>query len=126
MVKIKIEDVLPSGERISITLEGREVNKRRIMQILDLLKIMGSPPSFKEEKLGETIWRIIVENYGDGSWFTSRELLLSLERELGINVKLNTVATYLLRFYRRGLLERDKVSGYGIKYRLKAFSTTLT
>jgi len=126
MVKVKIEDILPSGERISITLEGREVNKKRVLQVLELLKIMGGEREEREEGLGEAIWRVILQDYGDGSWFSSRDLLRSLERELGPEVKLNTVATYLLRFYRRGLLERDRRGGYGLKYRLREYKTALT
>ena len=113
MVKIKIEDRLPSGERICITLEGPEVSERRLLQVLEMLRLLGGassaaqPPAPSEERrLKEIVWDAIEEAFGDGRWFSSRELHRVLREVYGVEVKLSTLSTYLMRFYESGLLER--------------------
>ncbi|RLE64207.1 MAG: hypothetical protein DRJ47_08190 [Thermoprotei archaeon] len=120
MTKIKIEDVLPSGEKITITLEGREVDGKRVAQILDMLKILSGSAGPKEDErisLSDLIWDVIQEYYGNGAWFTCRSVYEILRQEYGLDLKISSVATYLLRFYRRGMLDRQG-KGYGIKYRI--------
>ena len=103
--RIKIEDVLPSGEKITVTLEGPEISKTRVLQLLDLLKIMGGEVDDGRgtSSLKERIWRVIEEYFGSGEWFSIRELhRVLLEFEPGI--KVTTVATYLGRFVSEGRL----------------------
>lgn len=132
MPKIKIEDTLPSGEKIVITLEGRDISERRVLQVLELLKIMSSGGQESEScinegflrckggsrgRLKEVIWDAILENFGSGIWFSSRDLQEVL-RKAGVDVSLNTIATYLLRFYKAGLL--DRAGGkFDMRYRVK-------
>ncbi|HDH06923.1 MAG TPA: hypothetical protein ENF87_00985 [Thermoproteales archaeon] len=138
MPKIKIEDTLPSGEKIVITLEGREISERRVLQVLELLKIMSSggqesesciSEEFSRGKGGsrgwlkEVIWDAILENFGDGVWFSSRDLQRVLHKA-GIDVSLNTVATYLLRFYKAGRL--DRAGGkFDMRYKVKTVEVSV-
>ncbi|RLE62882.1 MAG: hypothetical protein DRN53_03200 [Thermoprotei archaeon] len=118
MPKIKIEDILPTGEKISIVLEGSEVAESRVLQILEMLRIMAGNEQRIEDtsKLAETLWNVLLDRFGDGKPFTSRDLLKAVFEDLGINLKLNTISTYLLRFYRRGLLRRLGKEGMSIRY----------
>ncbi|HDI74462.1 MAG: hypothetical protein DRJ52_06580 [Thermoprotei archaeon] len=131
MPKIRIEETLPSGEKVVITLEGRDISERRVLQVLELLKIMssgsegGSSLDLRSGKgrLKELIWDAILENFGSGVWFSSRDLCEVLRRA-GVNVGLNTVATYLLRFYKSGLL--DRAGGkFDMRYRVRNLEITL-
>ncbi|MEM1697657.1 MAG: hypothetical protein QXG48_03290 [Thermofilaceae archaeon] len=107
--KVKIEETLPSGERITITLEGREVSKTRVLQIMEMLSIMSgggvSDEAVDEEStsIKEKVWRIILERFGDGAWFTLRELYGILTDEEP-EMKVTTLASYLAKFVSEGRL----------------------
>jgi len=118
MTKVKIEDTLPTGEKISITLEGSEISESRILQVLEMLKIMTGNREKSEDgsRLAEVLWNVILERFSDGRPFTSRDLLKAAFEELGIDLKLSTISTYLLRFYRKGLLRRMGKEGMSIRY----------
>ncbi|MDW8003818.1 MAG: hypothetical protein RMI04_03305 [Thermofilaceae archaeon] len=108
--KVRIEEVLPSGERVTITLEGRQLTKARVLQVLDMLNLMGgieegSDEGSEHSSLKDKIWEVIVEHYGEGNWFTLKELhrvLLAIDPEL----KITTVAAYLARFVSEGCLAK--------------------
>ncbi len=110
MVKIRIEDRLPSGEKICLILEGDSLNENRVLQALELIKLMSgnvhpSPP--RPRSLKEIIWDAIATRFGDGRWFTSKELYRCLREDYKLNIRLSAVSTYLLRFCEAGLLVRD-------------------
>ncbi|RLF06761.1 MAG: hypothetical protein DRK00_00565 [Thermoprotei archaeon] len=116
--RIKIEDTLPSGEKITITLEGPEISKTRVLQILDLLKIMsGDVGEVEQSTLKERIWSVIKERFGGGEWFTIRDVHRAvLEFEPGIRI--STVATYVTRFVAEGrLIKRGRRPA--TKYRVR-------
>ena len=120
MPRIKIEDTLPTGEKISIVIEGRRVDEKRVLQVLEMLKIMSGPERGfvkSERSLSEVIWEAIVDFFGDGYWFTLRDLMRVLNEEYGLGLKINVVSTYLLRFYKRGLVDR-RMSANGFLYRV--------
>jgi DNA-binding transcriptional ArsR family regulator len=54
----------------------------------------------------EKFKQVIEESFGDGSWFTSKDILGAYRRTYNEDLKLSTVSTYLLRLYNSGLLER--------------------
>jgi len=128
-LKIRIEDKLPSGERISITIEGGKIDEQRVLQILEMLNLMtgkynessSSEPisASRPSQLKDVIWDAIMVHFGDGTWFTSKDLKDILKRYYGIDVKLNSLATYLLRFYQTGYLDR-KGSRAGRIYRVRS------
>lgn len=117
--RVRIEDTLPSGEKITITLEGPEVSKTRVLQMLDLLNIMSGGVSEAEPStLKDRVWEVIRERFGGGEWFTLRDLHRALLKyEPGI--KISTVATYVTRFVAEGrLIKRGRRPA--TRYRVKA------
>ncbi len=108
--KIKIEENLPTGGKITITLEDSDISEEKVIQILNFIKSL-TRSSYEEDrvryegKLTDIIWEIIFTKFGNGKWFTSKELYKALLEE-GIEVDQRTISTYLLRFYRRGMLDR--------------------
>ncbi len=116
LVKIRIEDRLSSGERICVSLEGDVLDERKLVQIVELLRIlsgrelssamMEEPSNTAKVSLKEIIWDAIVERFGEGRWFTSKELRSVLVKEYGVQAKLSTVSTYLHRLFTSGYLER--------------------
>ena len=121
--KIKIEDVLPSGEKISIVLEGRDISEKRVIQVLQLLKIMsgevnnGRSSEPQGERLIDLVLWVIRSKFNDASWFSSKDILSILRDKYSVDITLNSVSTYLLRLYRRGILER-KGGRFDMRYRL--------
>lgn len=116
--RIKIEDVLSTGEKISVVLEGPTVSKARVSQLLDMLQLMGGASEGQERpaSLKEEVWRIIVENFGDGTWFSIRDLHNVARRELAIQV--TSVSSYISRFVGEGRLEK-RGSKPHTRYRLR-------
>jgi len=119
--KVKIEENLPDGNKITVVLEGPNVSSEQVIQFLDFIKYLSrryKPTRPKPEgKLGDIIWEVIFNRFGEGTLFSSRDLFEAL-REEGIDVDHRAVATYLLRFYRRGMLDRFR-DGPRMKYKIK-------
>lgn len=103
--KVRIEDILPTGERIVITIEGPELSEKRVVQALELLKIMTAAERNEERRasLKEEIWGVIEEYFGDGSWFTLKDLHAAVREKLG-DVKVTLLGSYLSRFVSEGRL----------------------
>lgn len=111
---------MPDGSKISIILESRRISEVHLRKIIEFVNSLSSQ---KEESnrehsdsLSDIIWEIIYTKFGPNTPFTSRELKDALAEE-GHDVDLRVVSTYLLRFYRRGLLERSGRK-FGIRYRI--------
>jgi len=119
--RVKIEENLPNGSKITIVLEGPNVSGEEIAQSLDFIKYLSkryrSTKPKIEGKLGDVIWEVIFNRFGRGAFFSSRELYEALRAE-GIDINYRAVATYLLRFYRKGMLERFK-DGHCMRYRIR-------
>ncbi len=129
LVKVRIEDRLPTGERISVVLEGSFIDERKVLQLLELLRIMNGqvmpisslPSSLSGREsvsLKELIWDVIAEKFRDGRWFTSKDLYEILIKEYNIKTKLSTVSTYLHRLSTTGYLEKSGSRALR-KYRLR-------
>lgn len=109
--RVKIEEVLPTGEKITVTLEGHQVSKSRVLQILDMLSLMGGSVDDESSERGEfssmkeRVWGAIVERYGDGSWFTLKDLFSALVDEEP-RLKMTTLASYLAKFVSEGRLAK--------------------
>jgi len=117
--RIKIEDVLPSGEKISVTLEGATISKNKVLQIIDMLSILSGRIGTEEEPrttLKERIWNVLIENFGDGEWFTIRDAY-NVMREAEPGIKMSTIATYLSRFVSEGRISK-RGRKPGTKYKL--------
>ncbi|RLE66406.1 MAG: hypothetical protein DRJ38_01790 [Thermoprotei archaeon] len=106
MPKVKIEDILPSGEKVSVVIEGSEVSRERILQILDLFNILSKTDTVREPRtLKEKIWEILVNNFSDGEWFTINEAYAAVRQSLR-DVSVTAVSSYVSRFLREGRLEK--------------------
>jgi len=116
--RIKIEDYLDDGEKISIVLEG-DVDERRVVQVLQMLKLMkGSEGGERRSgSLRSLIWRVIVENFGDGTWFSLKDLY-NLARREEPGLRLTSVSTYVSRFVSEGRLVK-KGRRPNTRYRVK-------
>jgi len=118
--RIKIEDRMPDGSKISITLESRRISEAHLRKIIEFLNSLSSRKEETSREHGDTlsdiIWETIYAKFGPNTSFTSRELRDVLAEE-GYNVDLRVVSTYLLRFYRRGLLERSGRK-FDMRYRI--------
>jgi len=103
--RVRIEDTLPSGEKIVITIEGSNLSEKRVLQVLELLKIMTAAEERREvaTSLKEEIWRVIEEEYGDGTWFTLRDAYDAVRARLG-DVKITLMGSYLSRYVAEGRL----------------------
>jgi len=116
--RIKIEDILPSGEKISITLEGGEISRERILQVLDLLNLMaGSETSRRAKSLKENIWNVLLDNFGEGEWFTVNEAYAAVRQVLK-DVAVTAVSSYISRFLKEGRLEKTGRKPH-TRYRIK-------
>ena len=119
--KIKIEDILPSGEKISIVLESPNLSEKRVTQILEMIKLMGAgKEEITEENrsLKNTLWRIILDNFGDGTWFSIRDLYNVARKELP-EIKVTSISTYIIRFVNEGKL-RKRGTRPNTRYRVSA------
>ncbi len=106
MPKVKIEDILPSGEKISVIIEGSEVSRERILQVLDLFNILSRTDTVREPRtLKEKIWEILVNNFSGGEWFTINEAYAAVRQSLR-DVNVTAVSSYISRFLREGRLEK--------------------
>lgn len=105
--KVKIEDVLPSGERISIVLEGPRISKSRVLQVLDMIDLMGGGAVENDERqsLKDKIWEIILEKFGDSEWFTLKDAYRAV-KNCEPEIELTTVASYLTRLVNEGKLTK--------------------
>lgn len=108
--KVRIEETLPTGEKVTITLEGPQVSKTRVLQVLDMVALMGGGQRIEEddgerESLKEKIWSFIVDRYGEGEWFSLKELHRALLDEMP-ELRVTTVAAYLARFVSEGRLAK--------------------
>ncbi len=104
--KVRIEETLPTGEKVAITLEGPRVSKTRVLQILEMLELMGGGQREEREEresLKERVWNFIVERYGGGEWFSLKELYGVLVEEMP-ELRVTTLAAYLARFVNEGRL----------------------
>jgi len=100
--KVRIEDTLPTGEKIVITLEGN-ISERRVLQVLELLKMMVGEAQEKPKSKKDAVWDVIVESFGDGTWFSIKDLY-NIARKRIPELKLTNVSTYVSRFVNEGRL----------------------
>jgi len=124
--RIKVEDTLPSGERVSISIEGADISEEKVAYLLRTLREMRMASALEVEKeeasgdatLKERIWRVIVENFGDGTWFSLRDLYnVAVKRIPGL--KITTVSTYVSRLVSEGMLIK-KGAKPNTRYRVRS------
>jgi hypothetical protein len=119
--KIKIEDTTGSGEKITLTIEGSEISEERVVQVLQMLRLLkssGGGVVEEGESIKERIWRVIVENFGDGTWFSIRDLHNVASREMP-DLKVTAVSTYVSRLVGEGRLVK-RGSKPNTRYRVQS------
>ena len=140
MVKIKIEEKFSTGEKVSIIIEGSRIDRGKLNALLSMIEAFSSNSIMKEfssqgrrisrngKDLGFSLLDVIIDAiecyFGDGRWFTTRELYEVLKSRYGIDVKTSTLSTYLLRLSDRGVLERGGSKALRV-YRLSCASSSM-
>lgn len=117
MERWRVERILPDGTKITVTIEGK-VTSKKVHQLLDLFEILTpidvtekahfSPSEKNTLTLGfkPKLSSLIVNFFGKGEWFKSKDVQKLFEDVYNEKVKLSTVSTYLSRLFYSGYLER--------------------
>ena len=120
--KIRVEVRDKSGNRYTITLEGR-ISRKNVLKILDIIELLGGVDrEYPSVTASDTLTKFekiqsIIEKYFLSSWFTAREVQMKYEDIIGEHIGLTTVSTYLSRLSERGFLVKKRVSNR-TRYRL--------
>ncbi|MCS7385983.1 MAG: hypothetical protein NDF55_04525 [archaeon GB-1867-005] len=122
--KWRIEYTSPSGEKISITLEGY-FGPEKIKQLLDLVELFSSgydnlshtvTPIVTERVMTEKRRRskalkekliLLLNKRFNKTWFTSKQVAMAFFEEYGEVIPVNIITTYLARLHYSGLLDRQ-------------------
>jgi hypothetical protein len=115
--KIRVEVFDGSGNRYTVTFEGR-VTREKAIQLLDIVELLGGIPeeetpewvnaTSKRSKVDRV--RQIVEKYFPITWFTSTDVQTTYEQEFKQPISLSTVSTYLSRMVDRRILAKSGAS----------------
>jgi hypothetical protein len=131
--KMCVEVVDEDGNRYTIILEG-VVTREKALHVLDIVELLGGVrddlgESCKENSVSKVArTRALIQKRFPFTWFSSREIQDSFEREYREPIPLSTVSTYLSRMTSHGLLIR-RGSSNNRRYRtipkprLEAFTT---
>lgn len=120
--KLRVEVYDKSGNRYTITLEGR-ISRENVLKILDIVELLGGvhrePFSTRTEENLTKFEEIqsIIENNFSSSWFSAKDVQIEYKNITGKHIGLSTVSTYLSRLSERGFLIKQKVSNR-TRYRL--------
>jgi len=95
------------GNKISISFDGK-INKDKIIQLIDLVEILGGIPDNKYENIDELskfdkVRQLIEIKLKDG-WFSSQEVMIAYEDTYEEPINVSTISTYLARLTQRGFL----------------------
>jgi hypothetical protein len=122
--KFRLEFEDKTGNKYTLSFKG-VISREKITQVLDLVEILGgsienktpTQLTLKPNSKFEKLILLIKENF-PLRWFTSSELQLSYEDKYKEPISLSTVATYLSRYYEKGILIRHG-SATSLKYKIK-------
>jgi len=120
--KIKVEVFDESGNKYTISVEGK-VNRGNAIRILDIVELLGGIPSTEKSpeqpnelsKIEKV--RTIVEKRFPLVYFSARDAQTVYNNELGENIDLSTISTYLTRLSNIGVLIKEK-KAQKVTYRL--------
>ena len=95
------------GNKISITFNGK-ISKDKIIQLIDLVEILGGNPKNNYENINELskfekVRQLIEIKLKDG-WFSSHEVMIVYEDTYEEPINISTISTYLARLTQRGFL----------------------
>jgi len=133
--KMRVELVDEDGNRYTIAFEG-QISREKALRLLDLVELLGGMPSgggnpgvnatvtdnglSKYDKV-----RMVLQKQFPIVWFSSREVQSIYEQELKEPISLSTVATYLSRMTRKGILMKTGASNR-LKYKIASGSPQAT
>uniref|UniRef100_A0A7C4TJ19 Uncharacterized protein n=1 Tax=candidate division WWE3 bacterium TaxID=2053526 RepID=A0A7C4TJ19_UNCKA len=134
--KMRIELFDEEGNRYTIAFEG-QISREKALRLLDLVELLGGMPSggsnpgvntatvsgnglSKYEKV-----RMVLQKQFPLVWFSSKEVQSIYEQELKEPISLSTVATYLSRMTRKGILMKTGASNR-LKYKITPSSPQVT
>jgi len=125
--KMRVELFDSDGNKYTISFEG-QISREKAVKLLDLIELLGGMPTNDNDvsanvnitnnsvtKIGR-VYAIIQKDFPLG-WFSSKEVQLVYEQELGKPINLSTVATYLARLTHRGILVKTGAAN-SLKYRI--------
>lgn len=120
--KMRIEVFDSEGNKYSIAFEG-QITREKALRLLDLVELLGGVSSNTSSEVNsmselskfEKVLSIVQKNFPI-SWFTSKEVQEAYEQEFKEPIGLSTVATYLARMTKKGLLIKSGASNR-LKYR---------
>jgi hypothetical protein len=133
--KMRVELFDEEGNRYTIAFEG-QISREKALRLLDLVELLGGMPSgggnpgvnaavadnglSKYDKV-----RMMLQKQFPIVWFSSREVQSVYEQELKEPISLSTVATYLSRMTRKGILMKTGASNR-LKYKIAPSSPQAT
>ena len=111
--KMRVEVYDESGNRYTISLEGR-ITRKKALRILDMVELLGGIPGGKPEmerpyessKIDKV--RFVVEKHLPLVWFSAKDAQSIYEQEASEQISLSTITTYLSRLSERGLLLKER------------------
>ena len=119
---MRVEVFDEDGNRYTVSIDGR-VTRDKALRILDMVELLGGLPGIQMKSNSiEGMTKIervlhIAEKHFPLVWFSTKEIKMAYEDEIGEKVNLSTVSTYLSRLAKRGMLLKTKDSN-NISYRL--------
>lgn len=122
--KIRVEVFDESGNRYTISFEGR-VTREKALRLLDIVELLGGVHDDQEleQELGSASkfdkTKSVIKKYFSFTWASSKDILAVYEQEFNEPISLSTVSTYLARMTDRGFLVR-RGPAHNRKYRMIA------
>ena len=120
--KMRVEVFDEEGNRYSIGFEGK-VTREKVLCLLDIIELLGGVHN-KQGKRSDFVnlskfdkTKFLVERHFPFKWFSSKEILLTYEKELNEPISLSTISTYLARMADRNFLVRRGLA-YNKEYRM--------
>ncbi len=115
--KMRVELFDTEGNRYTISFEG-QITRDKALRLLDLVELLGGMPA-SDTNVDHTApmlskfdkVRKIIQKHFPIVWFSSREVQSVYEGELKEPIGLSTIATYLSRMARRGIVLKMENSG---------------
>lgn len=120
--KMRVEVYDESGNRYSISLDGK-VTRKNALRVLDMVELLGGMPELgPESQSNEELPKIekvrfVVERDFPLVWFTPKDVQVAYEREANESVGSSTISTYLSRLSDKGVLIKAKDSNK-VRYRV--------